>query len=221
MRYNNNCILEVDQKLFEPRNRIEVQVVCRLIQKQNIRITKQCLCEKYLDLQIAIEFAHHLIMDICIYTKSVQKCCSIALRIPAIHLSKFCLEFGCTDTVFIREVFFGINCVLFLHNIIQSLISHDNCVEYHILVIFEVILLQDRQTLAIVHDNFAIRRFEFSGKNLQERRFTGTICTDQTITVSLCKLYIYIFKQSPLSKPQGYIICTNHFFFLSLLLIQN
>ena len=188
-------------------------MVCRLIQKQDVRVTKKCLRKKYLDLQVAIKFAHHLIMDICIYTKSVQKCCGITLRIPAIHLCKFCLKFGCTDTVFIREVLFRINCVLFLHNIIQALISHDNCVEYHILVVFEVILLQDRQTLAIVHDNFAIRRFEFSRKDLQERRFAGSVCTDQTITVSLCKLYIYIFKQSPLSKPQGYIICTNHICF--------
>jgi len=166
MGYNNNRILKVDQELLEPSNRIEIQMVGWLIQKQNIRVAKQSLCQKDFDFQITIKLAHHFVMNICINAKTIQEGCRITLCIPAIHLCKLCFKLRCTDTIFIREVFLRIDCVLFFHNIIQAFISHNNRVEYHILVVFEVILLQNRQTLAIIHDNFTICRFKFSGKNL-------------------------------------------------------
>ena len=42
MGYNDNGILEVDEEFFKPCNRIEIQVVRRLVEKQNVRITEQC-----------------------------------------------------------------------------------------------------------------------------------------------------------------------------------
>lgn len=60
MGYNNNRILKVDQELLEPSNRIEIQMVGWLIQKQNIRVAKQSLCQKDFDFQITIKLAHHL-----------------------------------------------------------------------------------------------------------------------------------------------------------------
>ena len=40
MGYHNNCIFKIDQEFFQPCNSVQIQVVGRLIQKQNVRISK-------------------------------------------------------------------------------------------------------------------------------------------------------------------------------------
>ena len=46
MGYDDNGILKIDQEFFQPGDGIQVQVVGWLVQKQNIRISKQCLCQQ-------------------------------------------------------------------------------------------------------------------------------------------------------------------------------
>ena len=40
---NNNCVLETGKKGLQPVNGLEVELVCGLIQKQNIRVAEQGL----------------------------------------------------------------------------------------------------------------------------------------------------------------------------------
>ena len=50
MGYNDNGVVKVDQEFFQPCDRIQIQVVGRLVQKQDIRVSEQCLCKKNFDL---------------------------------------------------------------------------------------------------------------------------------------------------------------------------
>ena len=50
-----------------------------------------------------------------------------------------------------------------------------------------MVLLQDGETLSWCDDNIAVGSVELTGKNLQECGFAGTVGTDQTVAVSLCK----------------------------------
>ena len=50
MGYNDDSVVKVDQEFFEPFNSRQIKVVGRLIQKKNVRITKQCLRQKNFDL---------------------------------------------------------------------------------------------------------------------------------------------------------------------------
>ena len=74
-----------------------------------------------------------------------------------------------------------------------------------------MVLLQDGETLSWCDDNIAVGSVELTGKNLQECGFAGTVGTDQTVAVSLCKFNIYIFKSCFLTDTQSHIVCTNHF----------
>ena len=53
-----------------------------------------------------------------------------------------------------------------------------------------MVLLQDGETLSWCDDNIAVGSVELTGKNLQECGFAGTVGTDQTVAVSLCKFNI-------------------------------
>ena len=62
MRYNDNRILKIRQEVFQPVNGINIQVVRRLIEQQDVRIAKQRLCEEYAHLFTASEIRHLHIM---------------------------------------------------------------------------------------------------------------------------------------------------------------
>ena len=71
MGYHDNCVLKVDQKLLQPRNGIQIQVVGRLIQKQDVWVAEQGLGQKYLYLLGAQKGAHLRIVQVRLNTKSV------------------------------------------------------------------------------------------------------------------------------------------------------
>ena len=89
----------------------------------------------------------------------------IGFCIPTIHLCKFCFQFTGTDTIFFGKVFFCINLFFFFHNFIQTGISHNNGIQYKIIVIFEMILLQERKSLSRSNHDFSVCWFNLSGKN--------------------------------------------------------
>ncbi|MNN74165.1 hypothetical protein D3C81_1903350 [compost metagenome] len=88
--------------------------------------------------------------------------------------------------------------------------AHNNCFENRKFIILVVVLLQNCHTLARSHMNITCVRLNFTRQNLQERRFAGTIRTDQTIAVPWRKLYIYIFEKCSFSITERYTICTDH-----------
>ena len=84
-----------------------------------------------------------------------------------------------------------------------------------------MILLQKGKTLARRDDDFAACRFKLSGQNLEERRFSGAVCTDQTIAAALCEFDLDIFKESFFSVSSSDVACTDHIYVLLTFLVNH
>ena len=93
------------------------------------------------------------------------------------------------------------------HHLVKTLVSHNYGIKHRELVILKVILLKEGETLSRSDHNISARRLKLSGQDLEESRLTGTVCTDQTITVSLCEFDVDILKESFLANTQCDIIC--------------
>ena len=50
MGYDDNGVLKVDQELLKPCDRIEIQVVGRLVEQQDIGISEKCSGKQNFDL---------------------------------------------------------------------------------------------------------------------------------------------------------------------------
>ncbi len=59
MGNHNYRVFKINQKLLQPCNRIQIQVVGRLVEKQDIRIAEQSLGEEYFYLCGARHISHH------------------------------------------------------------------------------------------------------------------------------------------------------------------
>ena len=207
MGYNDDGIVKVDQEFFEPFDSRKIKMVGRLIEEKDIRVSKKCLCQKNLDLLASGKVSHLCIVEFGFDAKSVKKSCGIGFCFPAVHLCEFTFEFACTDSIFVSEIFLGIDGFFFFHNLIQSGISHNDGIKNLKGVVFEVILLQERKTLTGSDHNVSVGRLKLSGKNFKESRLTGTVGTNQTIAVSFCEFDVDIFKKSLLANTQCNIIC--------------
>ena len=71
MGYHDNRILKVDQELLEPCDRIEIQVVCRLVEKQDVRVSEQCLCQRNFDLLGTGQICHLFVVEIRLDSQTI------------------------------------------------------------------------------------------------------------------------------------------------------
>ncbi len=62
--HDDNRIFKVNQEIFEPVDRLDVQTVGWLVQKKNIRLTKEGLSQEDLNLLTVGQFAHVLVVEV-------------------------------------------------------------------------------------------------------------------------------------------------------------
>ena len=117
-------------------------MVRRLIEEQDVRISEQGLREEHLDLDRSLEGRHLLVVELRLNAEAVEERFRVALGLPAVHFREFALELGRADAILLREVRLRIDRVLLLHDLIETLISHDDRVQHVVLVVFEVVLLE-------------------------------------------------------------------------------
>ena len=79
-----------------------------------------------------------------------------------------------------------------------------------------MILFQNAHALARGHRHSAAGSLQFTGQDLQECGLAGAVRADHTVAVSFGELDIDILKQGFLSKPEGYVINTDHVYCISL-----
>ena len=141
MGYHDNSIIKIDQEFFKPLNRGKIQMVGRLIQQQNVRISEKCLCKKNLDFHTTGQVSHLCIVEFSVNSKTVQKSSSIGFCFPSVHLCEFTFKLAGTDSVFVGKILLGVNGFLLFHDLIETKVTHNYSVENCIGIIFEVILL--------------------------------------------------------------------------------
>ena len=134
-------------------------------------------------------------MKFCLNTKTIQESSCIGFCFPSVHLCEFAFQLTGADTVLVCKVFFCIDGILFLHDLIKSLVTHDNGVQYCIGIIFKVVLLQEGETLSRCDHDITLGRLQLSGKDFKESRFTCSVGSDETVAVSFCKFDIYVFEK--------------------------
>ena len=83
--------------------------------------------------------------------KVLEELCSIALCCPSSEFSEFLLQLSTLHAILVAEVSLHIESLLLLHVLPEWLVSHEDGVHNRILVVFEVVLLKNGETLSRSH----------------------------------------------------------------------
>src|SRR5690606_21383906 len=82
---DDDCILEVDEELFQPLDCFQVKVVGRLVKQQDIGLTEESLCEEDLYLVGTAKFLHLDVVHRFRDSKSLKEDRCISFRFPAVE----------------------------------------------------------------------------------------------------------------------------------------
>ena len=198
--YHQHRMLKVGEVLFQPSHGLHIQVIGRLVQQQVIRISIESLRQHDTHLFLVVQLTHQQIMLVFLDTQTTQQGGSIAFGIPAVQLGKFLFQFGNLQSILVCEILFGIQHFTLLHDIPQHRVSHHHRVHHRKSIPLKVVLAQNGKTLSRSQHDGARRRVQLPGNRFQESRFSGAVGTDDTITVTTCKLQVYVIEQHSFTK---------------------
>ena len=204
MGNHDNGVLKASQKVLQPVDGGQVQMVGRLVQQQDVRIAKESLRQQYAHLQGRVQLGHLLIVVFLADAQAVQQLGRIGLGIPAVQLRKLRLQLTGTDAVLIAEIRLGIDGILLVHNVHQVLVAHDDSAQHLILVIGIMVLLQYGHALTRGNVDGALGWLNIATQELQEGGLAGTVGTDNAIAVARRELDGYVLKEDALAKLQCY-----------------
>ena len=86
-------IFIIGEVIFQPADRIQVQVVGGFIQQQVIGFSKECLGQQHPYFLLSTQIFHQGVVQSLFDSQVTQQGGCIAFGIPAIHVGKFLLQF--------------------------------------------------------------------------------------------------------------------------------
>ena len=207
-------MLEVGEILFQPSHCLHIQVIGRLIEQEVVRISVQCLRQHDTHFFLTAQLTHQYIMLIFFHAQSAQQHGCVAFRIPSVQLGKFLFQLGYFQSVFICEIFFRIQFFALLHDVPQHSMPHHHSIHNGIRVPLKVVLAQHRKAFARSERNGTGCRVQISVNRTKEGRFSRTVSTNNTITITTRKLQVYVIKQHSFTKLYRNVRNCNHLLYL-------
>ena len=207
---NDDRVVEVDQEFLQPGDGVQIQMVGRLVQQQDVGVAEQGPGQQDLDLLGTGQLAHQVGVELGLNAQTVEQGLRVGFRFPAVHFGKFRLQLAGPDTVFIGKVLFGVKSVLFLHDLEQTAVALDDRIQYGLAVVFVVVLLQERQSLPGRHGHGAVGGIQLAGQDLEEGGFARAVCADNAVAVAFREFNGNIFKKRLLTQSQCNAVCLNH-----------
>ena len=195
MRNDDHGGIAFVQHIFQPANRIDVEVIGRFVQQQNIRIGKQGLCEQDPQLPARCNGTHQAFMQFQSDTDAEEQFACPCFRRIAVVFGKSGFELGRLHVIFIGRIGIGINGIAFRHGFPHLLVPHHDDIENAHILIRELILIQFAKTFILVESDSPGSSFPVTTQNFDERRLAGTVSPDQAVTVSFTEFDGNIFEQ--------------------------
>ncbi len=92
VRDHDDRVRKVYQELFQPVDGVDIKVVGRLVQEEDIGFGKQRLRQKDFHLAGAVQFRHGLVMRFRRKPETVEEDLHVRLGVPAVALGKLAFE---------------------------------------------------------------------------------------------------------------------------------
>ena len=221
MADDDDRVVEVGQEVLKPVDALKVEVVGRLVQKQDVRVSEEGLSQKDADLEVVLDLLHLLLVEACRDAKAVEHLGSLALGFPAAHLGELALKLGGADAVLLAEVRLRVDLITLLHDAVELVIAHDDGLEDTVLVEGEVVLPEDRHPLARRDDDLSAVGLDLSREDLHEGRLARTVGTDDAIAVAGRELYVDVLEEDLGSVRKRNVAGCDHAVVLSRKKLQH
>src|ERR1700688_2974095 len=181
VRDHNQHSLILIEKILQPVDGIEIEVVGRFVEQQCLWMPKQRLRQQHTNFLSARKLRHFPLVLRVWNVEALQENGSIALRGVTVFFADDTFKFAELHAIGIGHFWLGINYFAFFQSSPQTLVAHDHGVDDAILIKGKLILAENAK-LPRTHDG-SLLRVKFAGQKLHKRRFAGAIRARQTIAL--------------------------------------
>ena len=192
---DDDDVFKIEQKIFEPRNRFDIEAVRRFVEQQYVGISENRLREEDAHFLTFVQIAHRFVVIFFFETEAGKHLFDLIFRFVAAEFAELRFEFRRFDAVFFGKIRFRVDFVPRLRAFVELRIAHHHRFFDGIIVERKVVLLQNGHTLSLRHSYSAGIVFEFSRKHFQKSRFSGSVRADNAVAVARRKFHIDVFKQ--------------------------
>jgi len=134
--------ITIVQHIFQPANGIDVEVVGRFVEQQDVRVGEQRLAEQHAQLPAGSDFAHRAVVLFGGDTNAQQQLASAGFGGVAIVFTDLAFELGGAHVVVFAGFGIGVDRVAFLDRVPQFFVAHHHHVEHAHVFVGKLILLE-------------------------------------------------------------------------------
>ena len=215
MADHNHDGVAVHQEVLQPFGAFHVQAVGGLVQQNDVGMAKQRLRQQHLHLLAAVEAGHLGVVQLGGDADAVEELGGLGFGIPAVHLGKLALQLRRALAVGVAEVGLGVERVLFLHDVVEAAVAHDDGVHHGEGVVLEVVLLQHAHAVLLAHGHAARGGRKLAGDDAQQRGFARAVGADDAVAVVGLEDEVYVLVEQIAGKLEGDVGEGQHLAFVS------
>ena len=147
MRDHDQRAVVADEEIAQPVDRVEVEVVGRLVEQQRLRIAEQRLRQQHAHFLAALDLAHQPVMELVGNIEALQQDRRVALGLVAVLFADDAFELAEAHAVGVGHLGLGVEEVALFERAPQAMVAHDHGVDDAELVEGELVLLEDAELL--------------------------------------------------------------------------
>ena len=200
VRDDDHGAVTVVERLLQPADGVDVQVVRRFIKQQNVRVREQRLRQQHTQLPAGCHFAHRAVMLFDRNAHAQQQLARTRFCRITVHFAVLRLQIGHFVAIFFAHFGQSVDTVALLLHFPQLRVPHDHGVEHGELFKGELILTQFTNALVGIERHVAERRLQVTAEDLHKGGFTATVGTNQAVTVAAAKFDGNVFEQRLTAK---------------------
>ncbi len=184
MRDDDHRRVVLVQHVFEPADRVDVQVVGRFVEQQYVRLREQRLREQHAQFPARRDVAHRTIVQVYRDTDAEQQFARARFGRVAVVLGELRFQFGRVHVVVVGGFRVRVDRVALGHRPPHFRVAHHHDVEHAHVFIRELILTQLTETNVRLEHHIACTLLEIAAQDLHERGLAATVRADQAVAVA-------------------------------------
>ena len=210
MGHDHHGVREVEQELLQPQDRVDVQVVRRLVQQEDVGIAEQRLGHEHADLLGVRQVLHQRSVFLRCDPQLAEQLGGLGFGVPSVQIGELGLQLAGVLAISLAEVWLGIERVLLFHQRVQPLVAHDDRRQGRHLVEGVVILGKHAEPLVRLDAHGAGGRLDLARQALQERRLSRAVGADEPIAIAGRELDVHLFEQALGAECDGKVLRGDH-----------
>ncbi len=158
MRDDDHGAVTLVQHLFQPANGVDIEVVGRFVEQENVGISKQRLSQQHTQLPARSNFTHRAVVLFHWNSHAKQQFTSASFRRVTVHFAVFHFQIGHFIAVFFTHFRQSIDAVTLLLHFPQLFMPHDHRIQHSELFKGKLILTQLTNAFVGIEGNVTQRR---------------------------------------------------------------